>query len=74
MPQPEADGIRLWMALPELRGEGNGGKLMNIYVIGPVTGIPKDNLPVFNSVRGEIMQAGHRVDIPHDCITSGVAW
>lgn len=47
---------------------------MNLYVIGPVTGIPKDNLPMFNSVRGELMQAGHRVDIPHDCITSGVAW
>lgn len=47
---------------------------MNLYVIGPVTGKPKDNLPMFNQVRGELMEAGHRVDIPHDYISSGVSW
>ncbi len=47
---------------------------MNLYVIGQVTGIPKDNLPAFYAARMELWAAGHYVYIPHDIITTGAEW
>ena len=47
---------------------------MNLYVIGPVTGKPKDNLPAFINARNGLWAAGYYVYIPHDIITTGVEW
>lgn len=47
---------------------------MNLYVIGQVTGMPKNNLPTFNQVRGELMENGHRATIPHDSIGARWSW
>lgn len=47
---------------------------MNLYVIGPVTGKPKDNLPAFINARNGLWAAGYYVYIPHDIITTGTEW
>lgn len=46
---------------------------MNLYIIGPVTGIENDNRQAFLAAMEELKNAGHQVDIPHkwvmpDCI------
>lgn len=47
---------------------------MNLYVIGPVTGKPKENIREFNHAASMLKEAKHKVAIPHDFIESGVTW
>lgn len=45
---------------------------MNLYVIGPVTGIEDYNRLEFERVRERLQEAGYRcVDIPHEFIRAG---
>ncbi len=48
--------------------------MKNLYVIGPVTGIPNDNRPAFEQARHDLKAAGYYVQIPHDYIASGLPW
>lgn len=48
--------------------------MMNLYVIGPVTGIENGNRPEFENARGMLIRAGNHVEIPHDTIVSGIEW
>lgn len=47
---------------------------MNIYIIGPVTGIPKENRPEFERVRKILIKSGYEATIPHDVIPKHVPW
>ena len=49
---------------------------MNIYVIGPVTGRPKDNREEFERVRAFLRTARtfDEVVIPHDLVKTGAKW
>lgn len=48
---------------------------MNIYEIGPVTGIPDENRPEFERVRHELIKANHlHVIIPHDFVPKETDW
>lgn len=46
-----------------------------IYIIGPVSGKPDNNIAEFERVRHELLAAGHeKVDIPHVFIDQRVGW
>lgn len=49
---------------------------MNIYVIGPVTGMPNDNRDEFERVREELWKniVNNAVLIPHDYADSESSW
>lgn len=47
---------------------------MNIYVIGPVTGIERENIDEFCRVAEELRRARNSVDIPHDRIHQSMTW
>lgn len=47
---------------------------MNIYVIGPVTGMPDENIAEFERVKTELWKIGASVDIPHEYINERVGW
>lgn len=42
--------------------------IKQIYVIGPVTGIPEDNLPAFKEAKTRLREAGYSATIPHDIV------
>lgn len=49
--------------------------IKGLYVIGPVTGIAKDNRPAFEAARKRLHDAGYMpVGIPHDSIEPGTSW
>lgn len=45
--------------------------MMNLYVIGPVTGKPGLNREAFAEARAELVAAGYNARIPHDFIPEG---
>lgn len=47
---------------------------MNIYTIGPVTGIEQDNRPEFERVKRALELAGHRAKVPHDFVDEASSW
>lgn len=47
---------------------------MNLYVIGPVTGMPDENIAEFERVKTELWKIGASVDIPHEYINERVGW
>ena len=47
---------------------------MNIYIVGPVTGIENDNREEFERVKVKLWSIGASVDIPHDYIDERVGW
>ena len=47
---------------------------MRIYVIGPVTGIEKDNRPAFEEAADKLYDAGYTALIPHWFIRPGTPW
>ncbi len=47
---------------------------MNLYIIGPVTGIEDDNRPEFLRVEQKLKAAGHYADIPHCWVMPGSPW
>lgn len=49
--------------------------IRKMYVIGPVTGIEKDNRPAFEAAARALHDAyGCEVEIPHDTIPAGTDW
>lgn len=44
---------------------------MNLYIIGPITGIEDDNRPEFERAQKELAAKGHKADIPHEFVRSG---
>lgn len=42
--------------------------MARIYVIGPVTGRPDNNIDAFMAARKQLMELGHDVDLPHDFV------
>ena len=50
--------------------------MINLYTIGPVSGIKNDNLPAFEHVREALWGQGSigYVVIPHDVIAPGTPW
>lgn len=58
--------------MPPLWSEG--GERMNLYVIGPVTGIDDDNRLEFERVDKKLKEAGHFADIPHRWVFPGSHW
>lgn len=47
---------------------------MNLYIIGPVTGIEGDNRQAYLAAMEELKNAGHQVDIPHKWVMPGCSW
>lgn len=47
---------------------------MNLYIIGPVTGIDNGNLPRFTRARIALEGAGYEADIPHDHVPHDAEW
>lgn len=47
---------------------------LRLYVIGPVTGIPGNNLAEFVEAKDRLQTAGYDVTIPHDIISSNADW
>jgi hypothetical protein len=47
---------------------------MNIYISGPVTGVPENNLPAFSAAAFRVMDAGHTPIVPHDFVQKGMTW
>ena len=47
---------------------------MNLYIIGPVTGIDNGNLPRFTRARIALEGSGYGTDIPHDHIPHDAEW
>lgn len=45
-----------------------------IYVIGPVTGIPEGNRPLFEAAREKLGDEGWEVELPHDTIAPDAEW
>lgn len=48
--------------------------MARIYVIGPVTGRPDNNIDAFYDARKRLMALGHDVDLPHDFVPSTASW
>ena len=48
--------------------------MARLYLIGPVTGKPNNNLEEFERVRKLLEAQGHQVDIPHDFVDQRVCW
>lgn len=49
-------------------------RIVRVYVIGPVTGIPGGNLWEFERARDVLEGAGYEAEIPHDSIPEGTPW
>lgn len=47
---------------------------MNLYIIGPVTGIEDDNIQEFGRVQNALRIAGHTSKTPHDFIDPPAEW
>lgn len=47
---------------------------VDLYVIGPVSGIDDDNRPAFEEARAKLRACGYSVAIPQDFIASGSPW
>lgn len=45
-----------------------------LYIIGPATGYPNDNLEAFEEARDTLISCGYQVDIPHDYVNEGEDW
>lgn len=45
-----------------------------LYLIGPVTGLPNDNLQAFKEARSTLKADGYECDIPHHYIEQGTEW
>ena len=48
--------------------------MARLYLIGPVTGKPNNNLEEFERVRKLLEEQGDQVDIPHDFVDPRVCW
>ena len=48
--------------------------MTRLYLIGPVTGKPNNNLEEFERVRKLLEEQDHKVDIPHDFIGPRICW
>ncbi|MEG2368750.1 MAG: DUF4406 domain-containing protein [Raoultibacter sp.] len=47
---------------------------MKIYIAGPVTGMPDNNLPAFQAAAKELEAAGYEAIVPHDSIHADAKW
>lgn len=47
---------------------------LQLYVIGPVTGLPDRNVNEFGYARVQLVRAGYEVAIPHDVIPRECEW
>lgn len=48
--------------------------MIHLYIIGPVTGMPNDNLPAFKEAKEKLKAAGFRANIPHEFIIYSTPW
>lgn len=47
---------------------------LKLYTIGPITGKPKDNKPLFKEVQRTLKAHGYTCLIPHDYVLPGTDW
>jgi hypothetical protein len=47
---------------------------MTVYISGPVTGLPDDNLPAFTAVADAVDAAFHHPIVPHYFVRRGCTW